>query len=234
MTFTIGFDSCLTGVYMIDERISEGISVMIARGEYESSKDDILRGFGIFQKKYTRKNTIIQMVLVCIALIIQIVNLCTDSGTKSMSVLLIGVCVILGIYVLKRPGDTRRKLAEALDTVQGVIYNTDIYTDRIIISTVYDPEVNGEEKPEDISTNQQENVEDVEKAGEEQDELPPATVIHLDNPGVEMTETKDLYVLYIKKINVYVIPKKAFDNNSEIREQLAAVMGTRYSVNEAA
>ena len=85
-----------------------------------------------------------------------------------------------------------------------------------------------------ISTEQDRiDFENREKNGEtDEDEEIPATVIHLDNPAVEIVEDSDKYLLYIKKSNMYVIPKSAFsdEDNKLISERLQKIMGIRYKV----
>ncbi|MBQ8979960.1 MAG: YcxB family protein, partial [Oscillospiraceae bacterium] len=123
-----------------------------------------------------------------------------------------------GVSCALGPKRTYKKLSQALDQLEGAVYGADVFTDKVIISTLYDPLVKGKEEGE----------------GEESDEkdLPPATLIHTDNGGVEMLEAEDMYIIYIRKVNVYVIPKSAFsdEENKEIHDRYQLIMGTRYKV----
>jgi len=42
-----------------------------------------------------------------------------------------------------------------------------------------------------------------------------------------------MYIVYVKKINVFVIPKSAFtpEENTEIKNRLSNIMGVRYKEN---
>lgn len=204
---------------------------LLASGEYESKKENILEGFKVFQKKYIYKSVIFQLVLVVLGMASQIMNIAAakEGEDVSFSYMLTLMCVILGIYIFMRPKSTFKKLEKSLGELSGTVYKTEIYTNKIIISTLYDPYINGEEKEnDDVQDEKQEENENSDAA-----ELPPATVIHLDNGAVEIVDCKEMFVVYIKKINVFVIPKSAFKpyENDEIRNRLSNIMGVRYKEN---
>ncbi|WP_432650470.1 hypothetical protein [Huintestinicola sp.] len=201
---------------------------LLAKGEYKSSKEDILKGFKLFQKKYVYKSVGIQMFIVVLGLVSQILTIFTaaEGEDVSFSYMLIVMCVVLGGYFLIRPKNTFRKLEDSLGELEGTVYEAEIYTDKIKISTLYDPYISEEaEKEAEAAEN--------ENSGEENDpesELPSATIIHLDNAAVELVESSELFVVYIKKLNVFVIPKSAFKPYEviEIKNRLSNIMGVRY------
>ena len=204
---------------------------LLASGEYESKKENILAGFKVFQKKYIYKSVIFQLVLVVLGMASQIMNIAAakEGEDVSFSYMLTLMCVILGIYIIMRPKSTFKKLEKSLGELSGTVYKAEIYTNKIIISTLYDPYINDEEKENaDAKEDDKEENENGDAA-----ELPPATVIHLDNGAVEIVDCKEMFVVYIKKINVFVIPKSAFKpyENDEIRNRLSNIMGVRYKEN---
>lgn len=201
---------------------------LLAKGEYKSSKEDILKGFKLFQKKYVYKSVGIQMFIVALGLVSQILTVATaaEGEDVSFSYMLIVMCVILGGYFLIRPKNTFRKLEDSLGELEGTVYEAEIYTDKIKISTLYDPYISEEaekeaENEKNDDTNEENNLDN---------ELPPATIIHLDNAAVEIVESSELFVVYIKKLNVFVIPKSAFKPYEvmEIKNRLSNIMGVRY------
>lgn len=204
---------------------------LIAEGEYESNKELILAGFKTFQKKYVYKNVVIQMIIVVIALASQIIGiLSAPAGTDvSFSFLMIVVCVVLGGYILFRPSNTYKKLRSSLGELEGCRYKAEIYTNKIVISTLYDPYIEEkviEDNSDSVDGEKTEN--DSEK--NEEDELPPATVIHLDNGAVEIVECSDKFLVYVKNVNVFVIPRDAFKpyDAGQIKDRLSNIMGVRY------
>ena len=226
---------------MFDDRIDAPPAEKLAEGEYYSDKDLVLKGFRVFQKKYVTKNTVIQLILVALAVMVTAVNIadCYTRGDDYVfQILLLFMCIAIGFILWKRPKDTYRKLEEALSDLDGVKYGCEIWSDRIIISTLEDPLLkkdSGKADGGDDSGNSDNEAEDKESSQDNDgadSDTPPATVIHTTNGGVEIVECSDMYVVYIRKINVYVIPKTAFtdEENKEISERLALVMGTRYKI----
>ena len=201
---------------------------LLAKGEYKSSKEDRLKGFKLFQKKYVYKGVFIQMFIVILGLVSQILTIATAAENEdvSFSYMLIVVCFILGIYFLIRPKNTFRKLEDSLGELEGTVYEAEIYTNKIIISTLYDPYISEEaEKEAEAAENKS-----ADEENDEDSDLPPATIIHLDNAAVEMVESSELFVVYIKKLNVFVIPKSAFKPYEviEIKNRLSNIMDVRY------
>lgn len=205
-----------------------GSEELIAEGEYESGKENILAGFKVFQKKYVYKTVAIQVIIVILGFITQLVTVMTASAEDdtSFSKFLMMICVLLVIYFIGRPKHTYKKLDRSLGELAGTVYKAEIYTNKIIISTLYDPYISKQAEKEDKERSE-ENTEEPE------DELPPATVIHIDNGAVEIVECSDMFVIYIKGVNVFVIPKSAFDEDriTEIKTRLSNIMGIRYKEN---
>lgn len=200
---------------------------LLAKGEYKSSKEDILKGFKLFQKKYVYKSVGIQMFIVVLGLVSQILTIFTaaEGEDVSFSYMLIVMCVILGGYFLIRPKNTFRKLEDSIGELEGTVYEAEIYTDKIKISTLYDPYISEEAEKEAEAENN-----DDQEENDPDNDLPPATIIHLDNAAVEIFESSELFVVYIKKLNVFVIPKSAFKPYEvmEIKNRLSNIMGVRY------
>ena len=201
---------------------------LLAKGEYKSCKEDILKGFKLFQKKYVFKSVCIQMLIVILGLVSQILTIASagENEDVSFSYMLIVMCVVLGGYFLIRPKNTFRKLENSLGELEGTVYEAEIYTDKIKISTLYDPYISEEAEKEAEA----ENNDDIHEENDPDNDLPPATIIHLDNAAVEIVESSELFVVYIKKLNVFVIPKSAFKPYEvmEIKNRLSNIMGVRY------
>ncbi|MDE6592716.1 MAG: YcxB family protein [Oscillospiraceae bacterium] len=218
-----------------DGRVS--LDEKIAEGEYESSSEDILSGFKVFQKRYVYKGVVLQMALVILGLLSQVVNIMGAAQGEDLffSYMLIVVCIILGVYILTRPKGTYKRLSAAIKELDGTVYRSEFYTNKIIISTIYDPyNKDDPENFDNVSENESDNGKEKNDGQSEKDEssddLPPATVIHLDNGSVEIVETDKLYVVYIKRVNVFVIPKSAFKayEVTQIKDKLSNIMGVRF------
>ena len=165
------------------------------------------------------------MTLVVLAIITQLVNIVMGADRDvSFSWMLVVFCVILGGYLLMRPKNVYRKLDSSLGELEGAVYKAEVYTDSLKISTIHDTYISEEAEKE---------AEEESEAEGEEDDTPPATIIHLDNSSVEITDCSDMYIVYVKKINVFVIPKSAFtpEENTEIKNRLSNIMGVRYKEN---
>ncbi|MGN0666226.1 MAG: YcxB family protein [Huintestinicola sp.] len=207
---------------------------LLAAGQYESSTESIMKGFKIFQKYYVYKNVAFQMLLVVLGLASQVMAIISagENSDVSTSYFLCAVCVVLGIYILMRPRSTRKRLEKGITELKGTVYNAEIFTDKIKITTVYDPYIENqseeEEKPETSGT--EEISDETGSENDEEENVIPATIVHLDNSAVELVDTEELYVLYVKKVNFFVIPKSAFKPYEviEIKNRLSNIMGVRY------
>lgn len=204
-----------------------GVEELIAEGEYESSKESILAGFKVFQKKYVYKTVAVQVIVVGLGFLTQLMTVISapQGEDTSFAKILMLICVVLGVYFLFKPHNTYKKLSSSLEELSGVVYKAEIYTNKIIISTLYDPYISEEAEKE--------AAEDIDSSDDPEDDLPPATVIHIDNGAVEIVECSDMFVIYVKKVNVFVIPKSAFDEDtlSQIKKRLSNIMGIRYREN---
>lgn len=202
-------------------------SEFLSEGTYEGKPENVIYGFKVFQKRYVLKNVILQLILVILAIISQVLAIMSNSdGNIQMNVMFIVICVLLGVWIISRPINTRKNLEKGIESLKGTMYRAEIYTDKIKISTIYDPIVESEENSEEteIKEKEEENKENIED-----DEI-PATIIHLDNAGVEITETEKLFIVYVKKINLFVIPKSAFPDEDikTIREKFELLLGIRF------
>lgn len=216
---------------VIDDELfdSRSIEELIAEGEYESDKDGILKGFKVFQRYYVYKSVALQLVIFMIGFLSQLVTVLTVPAEEdtSFSKMLMLVCLVICVYVAGRPRSTYKKLEKSLGELAGTVYKTQIYTNKIIITTIYDPYISDDEKDE---KNEQETEDTGNTEESEEDKLPPATVIHLDNGAVEIVETDDMFVVYVKRVNIFVLPKSAFSEEeiNEVKSRLSNIMGIRY------
>ena len=73
---------------------------------------------------------------------------------------------------------------------------------------------------------------DIAIYGEKEAEEIPATIIHLDQPIVDLLDKDDMFILVVNKSYVFIIPKSAFteDKVQKIREKLSVIMGIRYKI----
>lgn len=208
--------------------------VLLATGRYKSSAETVMEGYKTYQKKYVIKNTVLKMLLVLLALASSVMMLISSKDGGMMPVLLIMICLCAGIYFINEPINSRKKLKSGLSAIEGTEYEIEI-TDRTIkISTVEVPEEEAAAEAEENTVPADEEAvsegENGEEANEE-DQGPPATIIHLDG-AVEIIDKEDMFIICVSKKYIFIVPKSAFkeDELQLAREKLAAVMGIRFKM----
>ena len=221
-----------------DENFSAPEGEFLAKGKYESNADQILKGYKVFQKKYVVKSLIPRLLLAALAIASSIMMIISDpSGKMPILCLMIALCVT--IYFISQPITNSKNLRKGLDSISGTEYEAEFYTDKVKISTVnFQSDIVEIEKAEYTSEQTEEVQSDVQTEadiaiyGEKEAEEIPATIIHLDQPIVDLLDKDDMFILVVNKSYVFIIPKSAFteDEVQKIREKLSVIMGIRYKI----
>ncbi len=211
-----------------DENFSTPEGEFLAKGKYESNADQILKGYKVFQKKYVVKSLIPRLLLAALAIASSVMMIMSDPGGKvPILCLMIAVCVT--IYFISQPITNSKNLRKGLDSISGTEYEAEFYTDKIKISTVNFQSDIVEVKKKEAA---EQTEADIAIYGEKNAEEIPATIIHLDQPIVDLLDKDDMFILVVNKSYVFIIPKSAFteDEVQKIREKLSVIMGIRYKI----
>lgn len=215
-----------------DENFSAPEGEFLAKGKYESNADQILKGYKVFQKKYVVKSLIPRLLLAALAIASSIMMIISDpSGKMPVLCLMIALCVT--IYFISQPITNSKNLRKGLDSISGTEYEAEFYTDKVKISTVnFQSDIVEIEKVEDTSEQNVQTEADIAIYGEKEAEEIPATIIHLDQPIVDLLDKDDMFILVVNKSYVFIIPKSAFTEEEvqKIREKLSVIMGIRYKI----
>lgn len=208
---------------------------LLAEGEYESNAEEILKGYKVYQKKYVFTSLIWKMLLVVLALTSSVMMIMT-SEDPVIPVMCLMISIAVGIWFISTPVSNRKKLIRGLDSMEGILYKAEFFTDKIKISTCAGDNVENENNSEEFEqTEQTEQAEQINQSEAdlaldgEKEEI-PATVIHLDSPIVDLIDKEDMFILVVKKAYVFIIPKNAFGSEEcqKVREKLSVIMGIRY------
>ncbi len=210
---------------MFDEEnndISPYEGEFIASGNYDSRPEEILEGYKIYQKKYVYKSLIWKILIVLVATASSVMMIMTSNGNEVMPVFCLTLCVFIGVWFISQPITNKKKLKSGLDSLEGTPYKAEFYTDKIIISDM-SPVEEKTENPESAENEESEEI-------SEEDKKPPASVIHLDSPIVNLIDKSDMFILVINKSYVFIIPKRGFseEDTEKIKEKLSNIMGVRY------
>ena len=210
---------------ILNEMFGEGDSTaaayvgeLLASGDYESSKEKMLSGYKEFRKRYAVKSLVGRMLVVLLATASAVFMIVTSSeDQRDMPIFCLILCLFIGGWFISQSVSNKKKYLASLDSLTGISYHAEIYTDKIMIE---DTSPREETQPEETS-----GEEDVSEEPEN-----PSTVIHLDSPIVDIIDKEDIFVMVVRKAYVFIIPKDAFseEENKKVREKLSAVMGIRY------
>lgn len=198
---------------------------LLASGDYKSSKEKMLSGYKEFRKRYALKSLIGRMLVVLLATASAVFMIITSSSEqRDMPIFCLILCLFIGGWFISQSVSNKKKYLASVDSLTGIPYHAEIYTDKIMIEDISPRD---EEPKEDVSEN--EDV-DEEETGDAEAEKNPSTVIHLDSPIVDILDKEDIFVMVVRKAYVFIIPKDAFtdEENQKVREKLSAVMGIRY------
>jgi len=215
-----------------DENFSAPEGEFLAKGKYESNADQILKGYKVFQKKYVVKSLIPRLLLAALAIASSIMMIISDPSGK-MPILCLMIALAVTIYFISQPIVNSKNLRKGLDSISGTEYEAEFYTDKIKISTVnFQSDIVEIEKVEEKSESDVQTEADIAVYGEKEAEEIPATIIHLDQPIVDLLDKDDMFILVVNKSYVFIIPKSAFteDEVQKIREKLSVIMGIRYKI----
>lgn len=215
-----------------DENFSAPEGEFLAKGKYESNADQILKGYKVFQKKYVVKSLIPRLLLAALAIASSIMMIISDPGGK-MPILCLMIALSVTVYFISQPITNSKNLRKGLDSISGTEYEAEFYTDKVKISTVnFQSDIVEIEKVEDTSEQNVQTEADIAIYGEKEAEEIPATIIHLDQPIVDLLDKDDMFILVVNKSYVFIIPKSAFteDEVQKIREKLSVIMGIRFKL----
>ena len=191
---------------------------LLASGDYKSSREKMLSGYKEFRKRYALKSLVGRMLVLLLATASAVFMIITSSSEqRDMPIFCLILCLFIGGWFISQSMSNKKKYLASVDSLTGIPYHAEIYTDKIKIEDTSPlPEVPEEEKPENEN--------------EEETQENPSTVIHLDSPVVNILDKEDIFILVVNKSYVFIIPKDAFseEENKKVSEKLSAVMGIRY------
>ena len=197
----------------------------LAEGDYESDREEMLTGYNAFRKRYVLVSLIQRLLVVLLALASSVFMMVTSrEGEKDIPVFCCILCVFIGGWFISQSVSNKKKYIRSVDSLVGIPYHVEFFTDKVIISDMSPVP----EKPEEASGEEIQADENIPA----DDGKNPSTVIHLDQHIVEILDKPEVFVLVVRKAYVFIISKKAFteEKYEKVKEKLSAIMGIRYKV----
>lgn len=176
------------------EEVNPNLSV-----SYDIKNNEEEEAFIAYQKKYILKSNVLKTVafgILAILFIYQIVN----APDNFASWLCFVVCLAVIFIVWYNPIKIRKTLMQSLKPLEDDRYIFKLYENKFSIETVIP----------------QEEIDEAIKEGEEPTKIPPR-VFDFSDTGLSVMEKKDMFIIFLKKESIYVLPKRCL-TESEIKE----------------
>lgn len=188
--------------------------------EYSVSNDEENIAFKEFQKKFVFKKNLLKTILfvAVLALFIQQVIIKPD---YTVGWCCIGVSAAALFFIWYNPVKIRKNLMKALKKIENDVYAFDLYDDYFIISTIY-----CEEEDEVKNLSELEENEETEPQ-----EIKPREVF-FDQISVDVVELKEMFILFLKKETLYIIPKRVISSTvaEEMRRIFTEKLGEDFKI----
>lgn len=192
---------------------------------YDMELSEIEEGFRLFQKKYQLKRSILFTIVYGIAVILG-VDMVVRNPQNFYGYLLIGLGIGLIFMQWYRPVAIRKKLINTLSSMTKETYETEIFQNRIQITTKLeetaveneeaeksDEEAQTEEKVE--NSEGLENEETEENETEEQSEEVVSN-FYFGSDMMEAMENDKMFLLFVNKSLIYIYPKRCLTDEEQL------------------
>lgn len=202
---------------------------LLAAGDYVSEKQIMLSGYKEFRRRYVMKNLVLRLFIVAIAMASAVfMTVTSPADDKMIPVFCILLCVSIAVYFISQNIQNKKKYMASVDSLSGIPYHVEIYTDKIKISDMSPIEETPAEASEEVSKEKDTEIPSEEEIPQEEEN--PTTVIHLDSPIVDLLNDHNKYIIVVNKAYVFIIPKSAFtkEENSKAVSRFTAIMGIRF------
>ena len=187
---------------------------------YNMELSEIDEGFKLFYKKYQLKRTIIFTIVYAIAAVLG-VDMVIRNPQNFYGYLLIGIGIGLIFMQWYRPVMIRKKLINTLSSMSQESYETEIFSDKITITTIVEETAEEVEKSEEASeeaTATEEKLEEAEGEAEENGSSEPEAVVshfYFGSDLMDAMENEKMFLLFVNKSLIYIYPKRCLTEDEQ-------------------
>lgn len=184
---------------------------------YDMELSEIGEGFKLFQKKYQLKRTIIFTIVYAIAAVLGI-DMIIRNPQNFYGYLLIGLGIGLIFMQWYRPVMIRKKLLNTLSSMTQETYETEIFSDRIQITTRVLAEENKEAETESAEENAEEEISTEESTEAEETEVQEEAVVSTFFFGSDLLdamENEKMFLLFVNRSLIYIYPKRCLTDEEQ-------------------
>ena len=184
---------------------------------YDMELSEIGEGFKLFQRKYQLKRTIIFTIVYAIAAILG-VDMIIRNPQNFYGYLLVGLGIGLIFMQWYRPVMIRKKLLNTLSSMTQETYETEIFSDRIQITTRVLAEENSEAETEIAEENAEEAKAEEEAPAEEVTETKEEAVVSTFFFGSDLLDAMEndkMFLLFANRSLIYIYPKRCLTEEEQ-------------------
>ncbi|MBE6881235.1 MAG: hypothetical protein E7490_10440 [Ruminococcaceae bacterium] len=184
---------------------------------YDMELSEIGEGFKLFQKKYQLKRTIIFTIVYAIAAVLGI-DMIIRNPQNFYGYLLIGLGIGLIFMQWYRPVMIRKKLLNTLSSMTQETYETEIFSDRIQITTRVLAKENKEAETESAEENTEKEISTEESTEAEETEVQEEAVVSTFFFGSDLLdamENEKMFLLFVNRSLIYIYPKRCLTDEEQ-------------------
>lgn len=199
---------------------------------YNMELSEIGEGFKLFQRKYQLKRSILFTIVYGIALVLG-VDMVIRNPQNFYGYLLIGLGAGLIFMQWYKPVAVRKKLINTLSSMNQESYETEIFADRIQITTIVEPEEAEaiEDTEEKTGEETEKTVEEAEKTTEADeavdssgensenadDSAPVVSNFYFGSDLMDAMENDKMFLLFVNRSLIYIYPKRCLTDEEQLK-----------------
>lgn len=173
---------------------------------YDMELSEIEEGFKLFQKKYQFKRTVIFTIVYAIAAILG-VDMIVRNPQNFYGYLLTGIGIGLVFMQWYRPVMIRKKLINTLSSMTQETYETEIFSDKIQITTTV--------LAEETEDNEQTDMQSAEEKAEQTKEERVTSTFFFGADYMDAMENEQMFLLFVNKSLIYIYPKRCLSEDQQ-------------------
>lgn len=173
---------------------------------YDMELSEIEEGFKLFQKKYQFKRTVIFTIVYAIAAVLGI-DMIARNYQNFYGYLLTGIGIGLVFMQWYRPVMIRKKLINTLSSMTQETYETEIFSDKIQITTTV--------LAEETEDNEQTDMQSAEDKAEQTKEERVTSTFFFGADYMDAMENEQMFLLFVNKSLIYIYPKRCLSEDQQ-------------------
>lgn len=188
------------------------MSERLLKISYDMELDEIGEGFRLFQRKYQFKRSVIFTIVYAIAAVLGL-DMIIRNPQNFYGYLLIGLGIGLIFMQWYRPVMIRKKLLNTLSSMTKEAYETEIFENRIQITTkvfVWCEKEEGSDTAEN-----EEQLETEESSHEELKEETVVSTFYFGSDLLDAMENEQMFLLFVNKSLIYIYPKRCLSTKEQ-------------------